>query len=250
MKVEDCLMTTYPFVHPYDGIKTIENRLNEKGYIVVMDEKNKYLGILTPLDILNRPHNLVIDCLTPKEIVQTSDSVVEIFGKFNTALSEALPVFQEEIFLGILEKSCALEKLKSQVDKLYRESIISQEVKTAFLRNLSHEVRTPLNQVLGFMNIIAKFSPDEIKSEEGEQYFAIIKRSSEQFLTVMNDLIELSLINSGDSLETSKDRTVIELIFSDLKTYFEIEAQSSNYQLKIDYHNPDSALTVFTDGKK
>ena len=121
MKIEDCILITYPTVQPFESIESIEPRLKEKDYLVVADEKNKFYGILTPSDILSRPYKLVIDCLTPKGIIQTDDTFVELVGKFEKTPSEALPVFQRGEFLGILEKSHAVKKLKSRMDDFRKE---------------------------------------------------------------------------------------------------------------------------------
>ena len=249
MIIEDCILVTYPTVHPYESTKSIENRLKEKDYLVVKDEKNKFYGILTPSDILSRPCKLVIDCLSPKGIIQTDDTFGALIGKFEKTPSEALPVFQRGEYLGILEKNDAIKRLKYRMDGFRKESMISQKIKTAFLQNISHEVRTPLNHILGFMSIIADFTSDEIESE-GEEFHAIIRKSSEQFLSTMNDLIELSRLYSGEEVQIYNENTSIESIFADIKT--NIEGRSILYrdELKISYNNPDKTFVMFTDSKK
>lgn len=249
MKMEDCLLVNYPTTEPFAGIRFIEKKLKEKEYLVVIDEHNKFHGILTSTDIVTRPHKLAIDCLTPKEIIQTDDTFTEIVRKFYQTPSEALPVFQDETFVGILEKSSAIQKFKYQMDDYQRESEISQEVKTEFLHNLSHEIRTPLNQVIGFMGLIAELSPENFKTE-GEFYYSIVKKSSEQFLRVMDDLIELSRINSGDAIQLYKENATIDSIFDSLKEYFDMEAQFSNNRLKINFNNPDKTFKIYSDIKK
>jgi K+-sensing histidine kinase KdpD len=249
MKIEDCILKTYPTVFPYEGINSIEKKLMEKNYLIVADDEQDFYGILIPSDILSRPHKLVIDCLTPKEVIRTDDTFVDIFGKFRKTPSEALPVFFEDRFIGIIEKNCALEKLKIKVDELYNESVVSQGVKTAFMHNLSHEIRTPLNQVLGFMSLLIELSQDELISK-GEQYYSIIKKSSEQFLSIMNDLIELSLLHSGDQIQIYKDNVYPETILSDLKIYFDTDIKRIDPELEIYYYNPDVSLNIYSDGKK
>jgi K+-sensing histidine kinase KdpD len=249
MTIEDCILTTYPTIQPYANIKSIENRLKEKDYLVIIDEKNKFYGILTPSDILTRNGKLVIDCLTPKEILQTNDTFIELAVKFEKTPSEALPVFQDGEYLGILEKNDLIKKLKSRMDDLHEELIISQNVKTAFLQILSHEVRTPLNHIIGFISIIADLSPEEIEPNR-EEFYAIIKKSSEQFLSIMNDLIELSRLYSGDKLHVCNGNTSIESVFADIKANFDGKVNFSDWDVDIRYHNPDTALIIYTDSKK
>jgi signal transduction histidine kinase len=195
MKIEDYILTTYPIIHPYDGANSKEIKLKEKNYLVVMDENSVFYGILTPADIITRPHKLVIDCLTPKKIIQTDDSFAELVNKFEKTPSDALPVFRHDEYVGIFEKANATKKLKSLIDDFRNESLVSQRAKKEFFQNLFHEVRTPLNQILGFMSIIAELSPEEIEQKR-ESYFEIIQKSSEQFLSTMDNLIERSYYNS------------------------------------------------------
>ncbi len=249
MIIEDCILLTYPTVHPNESIKSIENRLKEKDYLVVKDEKNKFYGILTPSDVLTRPCQLVIDCLTPKGIIQTDDSFGALVGKFENTPSEALPVFQQGNYLGILEKNDAIKKLKYRLDDFRKESLISKRIKAAFLQNISHEIRTPLNHILGFMSIIADLSSEEVEPNK-EEFYTIIRKSSEQFLSLMSDLIELSRIYSGDRVPVYNENTLVESIFSDIKTNFEDNAILYSGDLNISYHNPDITFVMYSDSKK
>lgn len=71
----------------------------------------------------------------------------------------------------------------------------SDRLKTAFLHNLSHEVRTPLNGILGFMELLKE---PILEEAEREKYLALIKRSGERLLNTMNDIIEIAKIEAGD----------------------------------------------------
>lgn len=249
MIIEDCILVNYPTVYPYESVKSIENRLKEKNYLVVKDEKNKFYGILTPTDILTRPSKLVIDCLSPKRIIQIDDSFGTLMGKFEMTPSEALPVFKSGEYFGILEKSNVIRKLKYRIDDFSKYSLISQKTKLAFLQNISHEVRTPLNHILGFMSIITDLSSVEIEPNR-EEFYGIIRKSSEQFLTVMDDLIELSRFYTGDKVHVNNENTSIESIFSEIKANIESRAVLYSGELDIRYCNPDSALMIYTDSKK
>lgn len=247
--IEDWILESYPTAHPYESIKSIESRLKEKNYLVVTDEKNKFYGILTPSDVLKRPDHLVIDCLTPKGIIQTDDSFSILVGKFEKTPSEALPVFQQGKYMGILEKSDAIKKLKYRLDDFRKESMIAMKIKTAFLQNVSHEIRTPLNHILGFINIISNLTSEELDPNRTE-FYGIIMKSSEKFLFIMNDLIELSRIYAGDEILVRNENAIVELIFADIKSNLDSLAVLYNGKLNVDYCNPDESLEIFTDSKR
>ncbi len=76
-----------------------------------------------------------------------------------------------------------------------RELAENAELKQSFLANMSHEIRTPLNAIVGFSNILA--SDSEIQEEERTTYINTINTNSELLLKLINDILEISRIESG-----------------------------------------------------
>jgi PAS domain S-box-containing protein len=70
----------------------------------------------------------------------------------------------------------------------------SDRLKTAFLANMSHEIRTPLNGIMGFAELLKKILRAD---EAGLKYIDIIEKSGKRLLNIINDLIEISKIESG-----------------------------------------------------
>lgn len=69
------------------------------------------------------------------------------------------------------------------------------ELKQSFLANMSHEIRTPLNAIVGFSNILA--ADEELEPDERCEYIKTINRNSDLLLTLINDILELSRLESG-----------------------------------------------------
>ena len=72
----------------------------------------------------------------------------------------------------------------------------SDRLKTAFLSNISHEIRTPMNGILGFLDLLRDPDLDE---EQKERFMEIVNSSSQRMLDTINDIVELSKIESGQS---------------------------------------------------
>lgn len=248
MEIQSHILNKYYTVAPFEGISSIEEKLLEKGYVVVADE-NGYIGILTTGDLIKHPHKIVIDCLTEKGSISFDETIISALDKFKNIQCPALPVFRENRFIGIVEKYELINELISRINHLYNKSLISEQLKNKFLRNLSHEIGTPLNGLLGFLEMVSKLDHISLGSNESLEY-SMIKNCADKFLLVMGDLIDLSLIDSGDKIRIIKEPVTIENIFSDLKEFFRFSTKLTGKNLSISYINPDTSLTLLSDGGK
>ena len=91
--------------------------------------------------------------------------------------------------------------LPETIDKIaatfesYWNAAEKAELKQSFLANMSHEIRTPLNAIVGFSNILAL--DDGVSPEERLEYIGSINKNSDLLLKLINDILELSRIESG-----------------------------------------------------
>lgn len=70
----------------------------------------------------------------------------------------------------------------------------SDRLKSAFLANMSHEIRTPMSGIIGFLNLLNE--PD-LSEENKSVYINIVTQSGQRLLETINDIIEISKIESG-----------------------------------------------------
>lgn len=91
----------------------------------------------------------------------------------------------------ITEKRQLLDELVSAKHKAEE----SDRLKTSFLANMSHEIRTPLNSILGFTSILEE--SDDLPKEERDEYQNIIRKSSDSLLQIINDIIDISSLETG-----------------------------------------------------
>ncbi len=88
--------------------------------------------------------------------------------------------------------------LKSHLVKIRdaeQKAIDSDNLKTAFLQNISHEIRTPMNSIIGFSELLKENSSSEI---EKAQYLDMIEKGSGQLLNIVNEVLDISLIETGN----------------------------------------------------
>lgn len=106
----------------------------------------------------------------------------------------------------------------------------SDRLKSAFLANMSHEIRTPMNGILGFMDLL---QDQDLTSSERADYISIVKDSSKRLLNTINDIIEISKIESGQ-LKLSLISFDITKLMTDIKMFFEPEAEKKGLSLTIE----------------
>ncbi len=114
-----------------------------------------------------------------------------------------------------------------------RHDITAQKVKEQFFSNMSHELRTPLNAIIGFVGILDK----QIDDKKHKDYLKYIGSSSQQLLSLINDILDLSKINSGDFTIDRFESNAYDEITNDINRFDGILASSYIlFSFNIDKH--------------
>ena len=118
------------------------------------------------------------------------------------------------------------KELRLALDKA-RES---DKLKSSFLANMSHEIRTPLNGIIGFSEILA--SEPDLDSETRESFSSIIKKSSSQLLSILNDILDISKIESQQivlTIEAIAVKTLLQEVYTLFKP--DMDARKLDFQI-------------------
>ena len=156
-----------------------------------------------------------------------------------TVKQQAL-VFLVAISIAVLATAiCYLMLHRKQREKLYTEEIRksaekarkANEAKTRFLFNMSHDIRTPMNAIVGFSGLLEKSIHDEKKSLD---YIKKIRVSSDILLTIINQVLEMARIESGKITLSSESVNIREMVEA-MNTVFEssLTKKSLEYQCSL-----------------
>jgi len=119
----------------------------------------------------------------------------------------------------------------------------SDKLKSAFLANISYQIRTPLNAIIGFAALL---NDSLITEEEKTEYFRIMGSSSDQLLRIIDDIIDLSKIESGQ-LQISVEAFSISALFSELVETYRSFSSEKKIELKIAYPAQSNHLLMMSD---
>lgn len=122
----------------------------------------------------------------------------------------------------------------------------SDRLKSAFLANMSHEIRTPMNGIHGFTNLLKE---PNLSGKEQQKYIDIIQKSGDRMLRTVNDIIDISRIESG-LVELSISEVNIFEQLKYLHSFFYPEASKKGIQLVIKNGLSEQDSKCITDLEK
>jgi PAS domain S-box-containing protein len=125
------------------------------------------------------------------------------------------------------ERTLALEQEIAERKRAEEAAEAANQAKSKFLANMSHELRTPLNAILGFSQLMSR-SPN--LSPEQQENLGIIRRSGEHLLTLINQVLDLSKIESGRITVNEKSFNLYRFL-DDLEDMFSLKAKDKGLQL-------------------
>lgn len=121
----------------------------------------------------------------------------------------------------------------------------NDRLKSAFLANISHEIRTPMNGILGFMELLGE---KNIAPKEREKYLEIMNKSGQRLLDTINDIIEISKLESGQVELNISKVNISELLYDQL-TFFTQQAERKSLKIRLS-EVPENVLSINTDKYK
>ncbi len=181
--------------------------------------------------------------LKGEQAITVDDVEVEKNGKRIPLRINAAHILDEEgaieFAIAVFEDITSLKEAENELRVAKKLAEESSELKEMFLANMSHEIRTPMNAVIGFTDLLLKRN----LNEEEMGYVRIIKTSGENLLRIIDDILDISKIESG--LMTFEVHPIdINGLFTSIQVMFAHKAREKNIGMtfKSDPHIPQSIL--------
>lgn len=188
------------------------------------------VDIFVPLDDKEDAVDIVAELVQNKtevyyheEKIRTKDGKILHVMSHITLLKDKAGELQGISILAenITEKNAIIANLQEAKEKAEE----SNRLKTVFLQNVSHEIRTPMNAIIGFLNLLQESPVDE---ETRNQFYEIINKSGERLLATVNDLIDISRIETQQIKVNKSDVDITEILLTMVNASTHLAVQSNN----------------------
>ena len=148
-------------------------------------------------------------------------------------------------FVAVMEDITSRRKAEQDLVKAKEKAEESDRLKTAFLSNISHEIRTPMNAIVGFSQLLKE--PD-LPEDKKLSFIDVISTKSDELLKILDDIIDVSMIQSGQILISNSEFSLNDL-FNELYLTFSTRVKPFISLAESLPGNQDD-IRVFSDRKR
>lgn len=192
MYIETLVRKNSPTTSPYAGVASVKKDLMLHSVLIV-EEFGIYYGILTVNDLVNKPHNLVIDCISHGSIIEAEAELSQAISIMKQENTEVLQVFENKKFIGIIHRSDILNHLsKKDCQTSECQKVNHQDVTNHFFHSIIHDLKSPVENISSLVEILQK-NKESIKDKKILDY---IKVSCNNAKSMISNLLEIAEIES------------------------------------------------------
>ncbi|MCF8302768.1 MAG: PAS domain S-box protein [Bacteroidales bacterium] len=161
-------------------------------------------------------------------------------------VSKVVEFDEQEAILSSVRNITVRKKYEYQLIKAKEKAEESDRLKTEFLNNISHQIRTPLNGIMGFSELVGD---EDLTSEQRSKYIQKIHERGERLLNTVNDIVEIATLGSG-STELIKEEFHLKEALNDLVGKLKEKADNNGVDFIFNYDDAIMDEKIETDKPK
>ena len=174
---------------------------------------------------------LTVECTVPNntwyfDIIPSRGWIPRFYQIMCIVISCIFSLLIATVFYLISSKKHRERQYEAELEKSAEQAKNANEAKTRFLFNMSHDIRTPMNAIVGFSSLLEKNLQNERKAKE---YLEKIQSSSNLLLRIINQVLEMARIESGTAVLQLKAEDM-DALFHRVNTVFEEDVRKKNLQ--------------------
>lgn len=148
--------------------------------------------------------------------------------------------------IGLLQDVTERITMQQELIKAKEKAEESDRMKSSYLGNMSYKIRTPLNAIVGFANLL---SEEELEPAEKDNFIGIIRRDTEQVLHLIDDIINIAQIES-ENIDFNKQKCSVNQMLTTVFDYYRIHEKADKIKLNLNLMLPDGKDFINTDSEK
>ncbi|MCS5423090.1 MULTISPECIES: response regulator [Psychrilyobacter] len=215
---------------------------------------NTVSGEFLPKEIITFPiqsNNQIIAIISLASINTFGDNAVNLIENIADGLTARIEsIISEnkvkEFMTELEQQSAELVEQNTKLEMQKKQLNEASNLKSNFLSNMSHELRTPLNSVIALSGVLSRRLMDKVPEEE-YGYLEIISRNGKNLLDLLNDILDISRIESGyeeiDVTKFNANKLLNEIVEM-------LEAQANKKGIKLKHNKKSNKLIIISDYDK
>jgi PAS domain S-box-containing protein len=185
------------------------------------------------------------------EIMQQNDRVTDyeltwLTKRGNEIVVVISSLLSGDVISGMVMDITQRKHSEQQLLEQKERAELSDKLKASFLANISHEIRTPLNGILGFADILLE---QDISKEDKHHYSNVIHNLSGQLLSIINDILEISKIETNQ-ISLSFSQINVNQLLNKLYSNFENTAKEKKLLFSMHSELKDNEALIYADGAR
>ncbi len=230
VRAKDAFELCMAFAEDNVGLLMLMNRgLSALDPDFVSKSSYAYAGWTTPMSLADFFQEHILSVVALAAVLAALVAAAGMFRIRNRELS-IINRRLEENFRTIERQRKQLEGKQTELEDALQMAQSASRAKTAFLSNMSHDIRTPMNAIIGFTGLAADHIDDP---EHVREYLKTIGESSEHLLSLINDILDMSRIESGKMTLNEKVESLADILHS-LRDIVQADVQSRKHHFSID----------------
>lgn len=227
---------------------------NEAAAKIMKAKPNQDLRGLSIIEFVHPVYQEMVQARIKESLASNTPlkSIEEVFVSFDgdsiNVLVTALPFLYDgkPSMLTVFTDISSMKNFENELIKAKEKAEESDRLKSAFLANMSHEIRTPMNGILGFAGLLKQ---PQLSGAQQKEYIDIIEKSGARMLSIINDIIDIAKIESGQIRILVSETNITEQL-TYLYDFFTPEAQKKGLSLTLSNNLSPNDTLIYTDKEK
>jgi signal transduction histidine kinase/CheY-like chemotaxis protein len=204
-----------------------------RGSSTSAEDDARHIGDVLPREVASEAIECINEAIETGEVVTFEHRTDE--RDYETRMVKA----GEHEVIAIVRDVTALKQLQRELDDAHRNALANAGTKGRFLATMSHQIRTPMNGVIGMTNVLlqTKLSPEQ------REYTSIIRNSGEALLSILDDVLDYTKIEAG-KIELGRAVFPLRTLLEEIVELLSVRAHDKQLEIAslIDARVPDRVL--------